>query len=60
MIEPAPEFGEGFYKMTAADWENVMLPILRKCEDEEREERRAKRAAAKRKREERYQLTMNI
>ena len=60
MIEPAPEWGEGFYKMTAADWENTMLPLLRRLHDEEREERRMRRALAKREREERNQMTMNI
>ena len=60
MIESAPEFGKGFYKMTAAEWENQLLPLLRKLHDEEREGRKMRRLLAKREREEKHQLTMNF
>ena len=60
MIEPALEWDEGFYKMTRADFENEFLPLVRRLHDEELEERKMRRLLAKREREERHQMTMNI
>ena len=60
MIEEAPEFGAGFYKMTAKEFLGVFMPAMRKMNEDERRERAQKRRKRSLEREERYQTTLSL
>lgn len=60
MIEEAPEWGKGFFKMTAKDFESVFLPAMRKLDEDRRTERAQKRRKRRLEREERYQATLPL